>query len=118
MAFRTAKTIYPGQAGSKKWMQKYGDDLLCIRYKYDAENREKIKTVELLAEKQEWRIEKRKIPHNKTVRLKVAYGEKNIGRLVRAAGGTWNREERVWELPYGEVLALDLVDRIVESKSV
>jgi len=115
MSFKTAKTIHPGQAGSKKWMHKYGDALLCVRYKYDAEHRKKIKTVELLVEEQEWKIENRKTPHNKIVYVRVEYGETNIGRLVRAAGGAWNREKRVWELPYREVQALDLVDRIVEG---
>ncbi len=50
---------------------------------------------------------------NKIVQLSVKYGEIQIGRLIRAAGGRWNRKEKVWELPYGEVLALGLQDRMV-----
>ena len=31
------------------------------------------------------------------------------------AGGCWNRKEKLWQLPYGEVLALGLENRIVNK---
>jgi len=38
----------------------------------------------------------------------VEYGEIQIGRLIKSAGGRWNREKKVWELPYGKAIALGL----------
>jgi hypothetical protein len=34
---------------------------------------------------------------------------------VKAAGGKWNRDKHVWELPYQEVLKLGLAGRIVDD---
>jgi len=49
-----------------------------------------------------------RIPKNKIVSIQVEYGEIQIGRLIKSAGGRWNREKKVWELPYGEAIALGL----------
>jgi hypothetical protein len=32
---------------------------------------------------------------------------------IKAAGGKWNPKEMVWEVPYGQVVDLGLVERIV-----
>jgi hypothetical protein len=52
-------------------------------------------------------------PANKIVGIKVYYGEKNIGILVRKAGGTWNSDTKLWKLPYLTAVNLGLQDRIV-----
>ena len=49
------------------------------------------------------------------MRLAVKYGAIHIGTLIKSAGLSWNQKERVWELPYSEVLALGLEDRIVKK---
>jgi hypothetical protein len=48
--------------------------------------------------------------------LRIEYGEIGLRNLVKAAGGKWNREKQVWELPYQEVLRLGLVERIIDGK--
>jgi len=35
-----------------------------------------------------------------------------LGRLVKAAGGYWNKEGGYWELPYREAVSLGLENRI------
>jgi hypothetical protein len=35
MTYYTAKTVVAGKPGTGKWIKKYGDALLCVRYKYD-----------------------------------------------------------------------------------
>jgi len=103
----------PGQPGTKKWLEKYGDKLVCVRYRYDPEGKLRCKTVELVVETEPWEPDPRKIPRNKIVAVHVRYGEIELGRKVRAAGGVWNRDEQVWKLPYREVLNLGLRDRMV-----
>ena len=68
--------------------------------------------VELLLEEQPWIKDTNRIPANKMVRLRIDYGEIEKGRLVRAAGGKWNRNSRRWEIPYREAVALGLEERI------
>lgn len=55
------------------------------------------------------------IPMNKIIQLKVKYGEVHIGKIIRSVGDRWNREQTVWELPYRDVIALGLEDRIVKQ---
>ena len=111
----TKKTLPAGKPGTKKWIKKYGENLVCVRYKYDVTQKRKIKTVEIVVEDELWERDEKRIPTNKIVALKVAYGEIGIGRLVKSAGGIWNRKKRVWELPYRQAVALGLEARIVKN---
>jgi len=111
----TVKKVLPGQPGTKKLLAKYGQRLWCVRYRYDSQRQRRFKTIEIIVEQKPWRKNRARIPANKTVYLRVSYGEVEVGRLVRSAGGKWNREKRLWEIPYGEVKALGLEARVVEE---
>ena len=102
----------PGQPGTKKLLEKYGKDLVCVRYRYDMERKRKIKTVELIVDEGPWEYDPGRIPLNKIVSIRIEYGEMNLSRAVKTAGGKWNREKKVWQLPYKEVIDLGLKDRM------
>jgi hypothetical protein len=108
----TEKTLVPGNPGTKKWIKQYGDNLICIRYKYDRNTKMKVKTVELEVERKPCKI-KTRIPWNKTVKVRIRYGEIHLWSLVKSVGGKWNAVEKVWEAPYGEIKMLGLTHRIV-----
>ncbi len=112
---KTKKTLYPGQPGTQKWLKKYGADLLAVRYKYDEKTRTKMISVEIAVETQPWDKNEKKIPPNKIVKIKIEYGEIELGRKVKTFGGKWNRNEKVWEISYGAVVALGLQKRIVRD---
>ena len=40
--------------------------------------------------------------------LRVDYSEVYLDRLVKAAGGLWNKEGGYWELPYREAVSIGL----------
>lgn len=101
------RKLKPGQPGTKKLVEKYGEDLVCVRYRYDRQRKVRIKTVELVVETTPW------LPPDRTTYIRIKYGEVALGKKVRAAGGTWNRNRQVWELPYNEVVRLGLTNRIV-----
>ena len=113
MASQLSRKVLPGQPGTKKLLDKYGDRLVCVRYRYDIENHKRFKTMEIILEENDWFKDTKRIPANKIIDLKIVYGETYLGRLVRAAGGRWNRKKKLWELPYSEAMALGLEDRIV-----
>lgn len=115
---RTKRKLLPGAPGTKKMVAKYGERLICIRYRYDAQRRKKIKTVELIEDEHDWHPDERRIPANKVVKVKIAYGEIELGKLMRRVGGRWNRQEKAWEVPYFQAVNLGLQDRIVEDKDV
>ena len=115
MLLNSVRKLLPGQPGTKKWLNKFGDKLLCVRYRYEGEKGQKLKTVELIVEKSWWKPDQGRIPHNKIVDLQINYGEISLDKLVKAAGGKWNREKKLWKIAYREVMALGLTDRIVEE---
>ena len=54
------------------------------------------------------------IPANKIMHLRIQYGEVDLARAVKGAGGRWNRVGKYWELAYADVKALGLDSRIIE----
>jgi len=109
------RTIKPGQPGSKKWVTKYGDNLVNVRYIYSFKQNRRITTVEIIVDEKPWQPDKNRIPYNKRVHLRIEYGEAQLGRLIKSAGGFWNKEGGYWELPYREVLNLGLENRVMND---
>ena len=110
-----SRKIPAGRAGTKKMMEKYGDRLLNVRYVYNAEKGIRMKTVELMEEQKPWSDKRQYIPSNKVMHLRVAYGEVQIGHLIKSCGGYWNKDKSYWELPYREVVSLGLDKRIIKD---
>jgi hypothetical protein len=98
-----------GQKGTKRLQLVYGETLVCVRYRYDAVRRRRSKTVELVVEEREW------MPNDTPVRVRVAWGEKELGVKVKQAGGRWLSEAKLWELSYGKAVLLGLRERIVRD---
>jgi hypothetical protein len=115
---KTTKKLMPGQPGTKKLFEQYGSDLVCVRYRYDSEQRLKFKTIELIVEKGPWRGCSQDISAERIVHLRIEYGEVELGRQVKAAGGKWNGKKRVWELPYKDALVLGLTGRILQDTAL
>ena len=109
----TVKKINRGKPGTKKWIKVYGEELICVRYRYDSEVNERMITVELKVDSAVWKKNKRRIPDNKVMKIKVSYEELELRNKIKGFGGTWNREKKVWELSYKFVKYLSLTDRIV-----
>src|SRR5689334_10908476 len=106
---RIGLKLKPGQRGTKKLCQEYGNSLLCVRYHYDAEKKKRFKTVELIIAEADWQPKAR--DKERVVGIEIAWGD-GLWRKVKAAGGKWNSDKKVWELAYGKVLELGLAARI------
>lgn len=115
ISMKTRRTLLPGQPGTKKLLKQYGDDLVCVRYRYDAERQEKLKTVEVIVERASWERDPSKIPQNKRMPIRVEPGEDALQKKIKGAGGRWNRQKRIWELPYKAVIDMELTERIVQG---
>ncbi|MBI3798521.1 MAG: hypothetical protein HY268_16360 [Deltaproteobacteria bacterium] len=114
---RTRLTLHPEQDGAKHLRDRYGDRLVCVRYRYDATKKQRWKTVELIIEKSAWEPPTPIRQDDTIVALQVTVREREVRQQVKAAGGKWNPRELVWELPYGRVVALGLTGRIVAKAS-
>lgn len=74
MAMRTRLKLKPGQNGTKKLLEKYGDVLVCVRYRYDEETQKRYKTVELIVDEGVWhqQPERQKAAKERAGRQKAA----------------------------------------------
>jgi hypothetical protein len=113
---RAQVTLQPGQKGTKKLRDRYGDQLVCVRYRYDAACQRRLKTIELIVEEVPWRPERTTHREAKMVEVRVAVHEVALQRQVKLAGGRWNPARRVWELRRDQALQLGLKDRIEPTK--
>jgi hypothetical protein len=115
----TKATLRPGMNGAKRLTEKYGRRLVCVRYKYDEETRKKYTTVELIEEVSDWvnelsdsGLEKDpSLSHHLAV--KVEYWETELREKVKAAGGIWRPRQKLWEMRYEDIVALNLESRVV-----
>ncbi len=105
--------LKPGQKGTIQLLAQYGDRLICVRYRYDAQRKKRFKTVELLVAERDWEPPLPRFAHDQIVGLRVAFADVAVRDQVKQAGGTWNPERRVWQLRYDRVVALGLNSRIV-----
>lgn len=110
---KTRLTLRPGQNGTKKLQGKYGDRLLAVRYRYDDERRVRIKTVELIEEELPWIMAPRRKPEE-PILLRLEFPERELREAVKAAGGIWQPERKLWQLTYGQACRLGIEQRIVE----
>jgi hypothetical protein len=96
-------------------LAQYGDRLICVRYRYDAQLKKRFKTVELLVAERDWEPPRPRFAQDQIVALRVAFADVAVRDRVKQAGGTWNPERRVWQLRYDRVVALGLNSRIVDE---
>jgi hypothetical protein len=104
------RTLTPGQKGTKKFLDRYGEHLVCVRYRYDEQQRKRFATVEIIVEESGWSPPERPA----IVGLRVDFQETELQRRVKQAGGKWNSTKRVWEIHYDQAVALGLKKRIVK----
>jgi hypothetical protein len=121
-------TRRPGQKGTKRLLQRFGDRLLFIRYRYDPAGRRRVTTVELIVDEQPWAPRPdttldtaaplpRPANPSDLVALRIAAHELELRTRVKGAGGKWDVTRRAWILPLRRVRVLALEDRIVSAGS-
>jgi hypothetical protein len=113
----TRLTLRPGERGTKKLLDRYGDRLVRVRYRYDPKQAMRYTTVELIVAHSPWiqRARSRKRPRSpdEMVHVRVTYDQIELRTKLKAIGAIWRPRHRLWELPWGAAQALGLEGRIV-----
>ena len=105
---RVEQTLRPGQRGTRRFVERFGDRLVCVRYRYDEDRQRRVTTVELVMDEGAWR------PRPDTpVGVRVVWGEADLARRVKAAGGAWDARRKLWTLRAEAVRRLGLERRMV-----
>jgi hypothetical protein len=108
------RTLLPGQPGTKRLVNQYGDNLVCVRYRYDLVHRQRLTTAEIIIDRQEWTLDPSRTPPNKIINLRIEYGERELAQQVKSLGGRWDSHKKAWKLPFNYVQILNLEDRIIK----
>ena len=90
---------------------------MCVCYRYDAQQKKRFKTVELIVAERAWEPPPPRFAADTIVGVRVSFAEVELREQVKQAGGKWNRSRKVWELRYDRVVALKLEARVVEEKA-
>jgi len=72
----------------------------------------------LTVEEKEWRPGEVPWGDERVVAVQIAAAEVELRGRITQAGGRWDGQRRVWELPQAQVVALGLVKRVVATGSV
>jgi len=98
MEIRTVRK--PGDKGMQRLMEKYGERLVCIRYRYDPTRKKRFKTVELIVGEHDWQPRE---PHpqedrpsglspkrcyTRRVGIRISHLESELRKRIMAAGRT------------------------------
>jgi hypothetical protein len=96
------KSLKPGKNGSKRFVERYGDDLIAARYRRDAERQTGYTTVELIVERKN-KPAKTRAPLAQpaaTVAVRTHFHEKDLQLAVNHASGKWHPEIKARMLAY------------------
>lgn len=112
---KTKTHLKPGQKGTKRLVERFGDALLCVRYRYDAIRGVRLKTVEIVVEEKIHRPSPG-FRDGDIVPVIVAFTEKGLREKLKAAGGRWDPKEKLWHVAYGSIRGnTELEERILKS---
>ena len=114
---RTRLTLHPDQDGAGQLRDRYGERLVCIRYRYDETKKQRWKTVELIVEEWPWAAPLPRRKKEDIVLVKVAFHERELRQHIKEGGGVWNPDQQAWEMRYDRAIALGLTQRIVDEAS-
>lgn len=107
--WRTRLTLLPGANGTKRLQERYGERLVCVRYRYDAERGRRVKTVELIEEEAPWTPP---IDDGGVYLLKIDYGETELREQLKRAGARWDAVQRMWKTTGDVIRRLRLAHRV------
>ena len=108
-------TLRPGQLGTKGPLARYGKRLVCVRYRYDEQTRQRVKTVGLIENSTDLRAGGASRDGKGMTAERVDWKELELRRKVKAAGGKWEPAKRVGVLSREQVRRLGLEERVVEG---
>jgi hypothetical protein len=108
---RVTKKLASTDRGAIKLSQQFGESLVCVRHRTDAEAKFRYTTVELLVDKTEMQPRQ-----SKMVNIRVNPKEYGLRSVVRAAGAIWDSKIGLWRIPKRVATVLRLTSRIVQPK--
>ena len=94
-ALRVTKRLAPMQPGAIKLARRYGDALVCVRYRRDAQGSRRYTTVELIVECTPVSTARR----DREVEVEIPWNQRRLRATALSRGATWDPQRRLWNMP-------------------
>lgn len=107
--WRVAKKLLPGQPGTVKLARQHGQNLVCVRYRVDAQTEHRYTTIELIVDRAPMAPRPERI-----VGVRLRWREATLRAQVKERGAKWDSLAEVWRMPYAAAVQLGLKERIVQ----
>ncbi|MBI4989193.1 MAG: hypothetical protein HZC23_10270 [Rhodocyclales bacterium] len=106
------KKLHPNQKGTRRLSARFGDHLVCVRYRTDPDSGRRFTTVEIVVEE---RTPATPAPSHKLIR--IGWEETRLRDIVKARGGIWMRNKKLWKVPANAVRELKLSKRVIPESA-
>jgi hypothetical protein len=104
--------LRPGAPGTLRLVEKYGEALLAVRYRYDEQAMKRYTTVELVVDESRWIPERCVSDPDREVGLRIGYEETALRARVRGVDARWDPAAKLWWTTLGAATQLNLEERI------
>jgi len=104
-----SKTMQVYTPGAVKLSRRYGDTLICVRYRISPDGKERVTTVELLIDRVHVQPKA-----NRSVAVKIYPSEAKLRERAKARGAWFNPDTRLWRMRQNDAHALGLSKRIAK----
>ena len=111
------RKMKPGQPGTKQLLEQYGAQLVCVRYRYDATSRKRIKTIEIVVAESDWLPPAQRFAKDEIVWVRIGFVDRTMHQQLRTAGGKWDDRRCVWNIRYDAAVKLGFAAQ-VERRAV
>lgn len=111
-ATHVVKRFSAMQPGALKLARRFGDALVCVRYRHDPEGSYRYTTVELVVD--EAPVARRADP-DEAVMVHLAFGDTQLQQAARAHGARWDTRQRLWSMPRKTAKKLKLLACVVKT---
>jgi hypothetical protein len=105
-------TLRPGDRGTRSHLEKYGEALVAVRYRYDERSLRRYTTVELVVDEARWVPERCISDPDRLVGLRIGYEETELRARLRGVQARWDPSRKLWWLRLAVVVQLSLEERI------
>ena len=114
--FKEMKTyahLKPGQKGTRRLVETYGEKLLCVRYRYDEKRGVKVKTVEIIVDEKPLRHPR--YNDDDVVPISVAFDETELRDALKKIRARWEPQIKMWFAPYRLIRGTPLEAKIAAA---
>jgi len=108
---KTYAHLKPGQKGTRRLVEQYGESLLCVRYRYDEKRGIRLKTVEIVVE--EKLLSTPRFKDEDVVPVSVSFDEMEFRDQLHKMHAKWDPQLKVWHVPYRLIRGTALEQRII-----